>query len=69
MTPLIDERYPPLAAWLMYQGWIEIGQDEFSSSFIQVVDPRAMVWEDGEQCASLDKVLAVAEDRIVPYTH
>jgi hypothetical protein len=36
MTPF-DEQYPNIARWVQ-DGWIEIGQDEYSHSFIRVLD-------------------------------
>jgi len=41
----IDQRYPQLTGWIRHQGWVEVGQDDFSSSFIRVLDPGGMVWE------------------------
>jgi hypothetical protein len=36
--------YPNVAAWVQ-DGWIEIGRDDFSSSFVRVLDIGGLVWE------------------------
>ena len=43
------------------QGWIEIGQDEHSSSMVRVLDEGGMVWESSPKSKSLDKDLDAAE--------
>jgi hypothetical protein len=44
--------YPNIAAWtrIASYGWIEIGQDDYSKSFIRVLDEK-------ELCALLPSVL------------
>ncbi len=37
--------YPNIAAWTESYGWIEIGQDEYSKSFIRVLDEGGMAWD------------------------
>lgn len=36
--------YPNVAAWVQ-DGWIEIGRDDFSKSFVRVLDIGGLVWE------------------------
>lgn len=44
MMALFDEPYPNIASWVQ-DGWIEIGRDDFSQSFIRVLDAGGLVWE------------------------
>jgi hypothetical protein len=37
VAALFEERYPNIAAWVQ-DGWIEIGHDSNSGSFIRVLD-------------------------------
>jgi hypothetical protein len=43
MAQGIDATYPTIARWVMEYGWIEIGQDEMSQSFIRGLDAGGMV--------------------------
>lgn len=58
-----EERYPSIAAWVK-EGWIEIGRDEYSSSFVRVLDIGGMVWEGAEEYETLDEALSEAEAAI-----
>lgn len=69
MTRIVDERFPQLTGWIRHQGWIEIGSDEFSSSFIRVLDPGGMVWEGAAQYPLLDDALHAAEQAITAWMH
>ena len=55
------ESYPNLNWWVENQGWIEIGQDEYSRSMVRVLDAGGNVWESDPKSKSLDKDLQVAE--------
>ena len=39
----LDDAYPQLASWVFERGWIEIGSDENTRSFIRVLDIGGMV--------------------------
>jgi hypothetical protein len=52
--------YPHLDWWIHNQGWIEIGEDEHSSSWIRVLDEGGLCWED-ENSKTLDQALEAAE--------
>ncbi len=56
-----EENYPNLASWVE-DGWIEIGRDDYSDSFIRVLDAGGMVWEGERSYPSLDAALADAEE-------
>jgi len=37
MAQRIDATYPTIAQWVMEYGWIEIGQDHMSQSFVRAL--------------------------------
>jgi hypothetical protein len=49
--------YSNIAAWTESYGWIEIGQDDYSKSFIRVLDEGGMLWESKPKYKSLDDAL------------
>ncbi len=53
--------YPNIAYWTESCGWIEIGYDEFSRSFIRVLDEGGMQWESEHEYKSFDEALAELE--------
>jgi hypothetical protein len=60
-----EEMYPYIAQWVKAWGWIEIGYDDFSRSFVRALDIGGMIWEGeekynslGEAMQSLDKGIA-----------
>jgi hypothetical protein len=57
------ERYPKIAEWTL-DGWIELGRDEYSNSFIRVLDIGGMVWEGEEWYETIDEALSEAEAAI-----
>ena len=52
MDESFEERYPNITAWVQ-DGWIELGQDDYSRSFVRVLDIGGMVWEGGERYEAL----------------
>jgi hypothetical protein len=56
-----DDAYPQLANWVCERGWIEIGADENSRSFIRVLDIGGMVWEGKTRYPSIDTALRSAD--------
>lgn len=49
--------HPNIAAWTESHGWIEIGQDEDSQSFVRALDMGGMVWEGKSKYKSVDAAL------------
>jgi hypothetical protein len=45
MPQHFEATYPTIARWVRKYGWIDIGQDEMSRSFIRALDAGGMVWE------------------------
>lgn len=58
-----DEQYPNIARWVQ-DGWIEIGQDDYSRSFIRVLDIGGMVWESEETYKTVAEALAEADTAV-----
>jgi hypothetical protein len=49
--------YPNIAKWTESYGWIEIGYDDNTDTFIRVLDEGGMVWESKPKYKSLDEAL------------
>lgn len=52
-TPF-EDAYPNITRWVESYGWLEIGQDGNSTSFIRVLDEGGLVWESSKKYPSLD---------------
>lgn len=46
--------YPNITRWVA-DGWIEIGEVEYSDSFIRAFDEGGMIWGGKETYSSLDE--------------
>ena len=51
-----EQRYPHIVRWVKTQGWIELGNDGMSRSWLRAVDEGGLVWEGGEPTRPLDDV-------------
>jgi hypothetical protein len=56
-----SKTYPNIAHWVNIQGWIEIGQDEYSSSSVRALDEGGLVWESSDEHETVDKALQALE--------
>jgi hypothetical protein len=57
--------YPNLARWVRDEGgYLEIGPDVFSGSFIRALDAEDVVWEGADDYPTLDAAFADAEANI-----
>jgi hypothetical protein len=61
MLDAFAHRYPNINRFVSERGWIEIGSDEYSMSFIRALDPGGLVWEGEQFYDSLDNALADLE--------
>lgn len=61
MTSRFQETYPTIAAWVRDHGWIEIGQDDYSQSFVRALDIGGMIWEGKHRYTALDEALQALE--------
>ncbi len=66
MSGAFEERYPNVAGWVR-DGWIEIGRDDYSRSFIRVLDIGGMIWEGKQEYETIDEALAEAEAAIMAW--
>lgn len=57
----IEQMYPNIADWVGGYGWIEIGHDDWSQSFIRVLDSGGLVWESKPEYKSLDHAMRALE--------
>ena len=57
MAQSFQATYPTIARWVIEYGWIEIGQDDMSRSFVRALDEGGLVWEGQEDYATLDNAL------------
>lgn len=57
----IEQTYPHVADWVTTRGWIEVGYDEASRSFVRALDSGGMVWEGAPSYPSLDDALHVLD--------
>ncbi len=56
-----EQMYPNISQWVSSYGWIEIGDDGQSPSFVRALDEGGMVWESDEDDTTLDEVLLSLE--------
>ena len=65
---MFDQQYPHLTSWIPGgDGWIEMGQDEFSRSLVCILDFGGMIWESDQRCATIDQTLAAAEQALAEW--
>jgi hypothetical protein len=62
-TPF-EEAYPHITQWIEPYGWIEIGQDDSSPSFIKALDEGGLVWESSKKYASVDDAWRDLENKL-----
>ena len=61
IMPTIEKYYPCLAAWVL-DGWLEVGYNDGTDSFIRLLDEGGMVWEGANSYPTLDAALEDAEE-------
>lgn len=61
-----DNSYPSLARWVKELGWLEIGYDSRTDSFIRAVHPGGDLWKwkGRRSYPTLDAALAHAEAEV-----
>lgn len=57
---MFSKKYPNLDWWVDTHGWIELGTDEHSTSWLRILDIGGMCWED-EGSTSLDEALKTGD--------
>lgn len=61
----LDHVYPHVADWVYGRGWIELGQNEYSRSFVRIFDIGGTLWEGTTRYTSLDALLRDAEAALI----
>ncbi len=61
MSDKFTHRYANINRFVFKYGWIEVGFDEYSQSFIRALDPGGLVWEGKQFYDSLDEAMADLE--------
>ena len=61
MNGTFERLYPHIARWVRAHGWIELGYDDYSHSFVRALDIGGMVWEGQERYPTLDEALQALE--------
>ena len=67
MAQSFESTYPTIARWVQEYGWIEIGQDDMSQSFVRALDEGGIVWEGQEDYATLDAALQELENGLAAW--
>lgn len=58
--------YPNVAAWVQ-DGWVEIGRDDVSRSFVRVLDIGGLIWEGKIRYLTVHAALLAADAAIVSW--
>jgi hypothetical protein len=61
MATTFDETYPSVARWVKEMGYIEIGYDDMSRSFVRALDIGGLIWEGGDSDDPLDTTLGTLD--------
>ena len=67
MAHHLDATYPTIARWVQEYGWIEIGHDDMSWSFVRALDEGGLVWEGQKRYPSLDAALQDLESGLATW--
>ena len=62
----LEQKYPHIATWVQ-GGIVEIGNTDYDSSFIRVLDEGGMIWSGTDAYPSLDSALEAAETAIAEW--
>ena len=58
--------YPNVAAWVQ-DGWVEIGRDHYSPSFVRMLDLGGMNWEGDTQYPTVHAALLALDTAIAEW--
>jgi len=61
MKSQFSKVYPNIAHWVTTQGWIEIGEEEYSDSLVRALDEGGLVWESSDEHQTVDEALQALE--------
>lgn len=62
--------YPHIAAWVREEeGWIEVGSDDFSASFVRALYGGGLAWEGEPNYPNMDEALRALDAGIAAWLH
>jgi hypothetical protein len=61
MANSFDDTYPNITYWVESLGWIEVGQDEYSTSMVRALNEGGLVWEGNDTYETLDEAMQALE--------
>jgi hypothetical protein len=61
MNATFERLYPSIARWVQAYGYIEMGHDDYSHSFVRALDIGGMIWEGREHYPTVDEALQALE--------
>jgi hypothetical protein len=67
MNGTFERLYPHIARWVQAHGWIELGSDDSSRSFVRALDIGGMIWEGQERYPTLEEALQALECALVEW--
>lgn len=62
-----DKAYPNTTRWVEDYGWIEIGQTDYSTSLIRVLDEGGMIWESSQDYETVDEAMKALEKALADW--
>ena len=68
MATSFEKSYPNKTSWVTSQGWIELGQDEYSSSLVRALDEGGMFWEGDAHYGTLDEAFDALETALAEWS-
>lgn len=57
---MFEKQFPNLDWWICSHGWVELGGDDYSNSWVRILDGGGTCWEDNSK--SLEDALIEAEN-------
>jgi len=63
----LEKFYPNISRWVKEYGWIEIGHNDDSSSFLRVLDEGGLVWEGDESYENMNDAMNALESAIAEW--
>ena len=62
-----EDTYPNIASWVSNGGWVEIGYEVYTGSFVRALDEGGMIWEGVSRYESLDYALKALDQGIADW--
>jgi hypothetical protein len=63
----LEKFYPNTTRWIKEYGWIEIGRNDYSNSFIRVLDKGGLVWEGDGSYETMNDAMKALESGITKW--